>query len=277
MKEYWLGVCVHCHHKGGNSQQEMNRANQLSQQQLALQQQQFGLQQQQLGMVNPVLQQIIANGGMLPAQEAAMRSATMNQIGAGANQAVGGINQALQARGIIGGGMAGSGDIARNYGALMQGLLGQEAQGLQNIQIAKGQGLGGALNTALGEGGMYGSQAMGLGQQGVSALGIGQQAGQAADQSQTGFWGSLVGGLAGLGAAGIGKIPCWVAAELYGGWFSPEVNLLQRYIFETRWLKPFAWLYVQVGERWADWIHENQTARWYTKTLFDWLLKNARG
>ena len=120
MKEHWLGVCVHCHHKGGNSQQEMTRANQLSQQQLALQQQQFGLQQQQLGMVNPVLQQIISAGGMLPAQEAAMRSAAMAQTGAGEQQAIGGINEALQARGITGGGMAGSGDVARNYGALMQ-------------------------------------------------------------------------------------------------------------------------------------------------------------
>ncbi|HEX8838459.1 MAG TPA: hypothetical protein VF748_16065 [Candidatus Acidoferrum sp.] len=276
MKQYWLGVCVHCHHKGGNSQQEMNRANQLSQQQLALQQQQFGLQQQQLGMVNPVLQQIIANGGMLPAQEAAMRSAAMNQIGAGENQAIGSINQSLLARGITGGGMAGSGDIARNYGSLMQGLLGQEAQGLQNIQLAKGQGLGGALNTALGEGGMYGSQAVSLGGQGVNALGIGQQAANAADQASTGFWGSLIGGLAGIGSSAITK--CWVAAELYGGWFSPEVGILQQFIFETGWLKPFAWLYIQFGERWAEWIHDRHPlARRYTKKLFDWFLKNARG
>ena len=201
----FLGMTVHACHKGGNSKEEMARANQLSQQQLALQQQQFALQNKQLGMVNPVLQQIISAGGLLPEQEAAMRSAAMAQTGQGENQAIGQINQALLARGITGGQNAGSGDIARNYGALEQGLLGQQAASLQNIQLAKGQGLNNALNTALGVGGLYGSQAVSLGGQGVNALGIGQQAANAADQASTGFWGSLVGGLTGLGSAYLGN------------------------------------------------------------------------
>lgn len=198
-KQDWMGCTIRVHHKGGNSQSEMQRANQISSQQLGLQQQQLQLQQNQLGMVNPQLQQIIANGGMLPAQQAAMTSNALNQIGAGEQQAVGAINQNLVARGITGGQNAGSGDIARNYGALQQGLLGQTAQSLNDIQIAKGQGLNNALNTALGIGGMYGQQATSFGGQGVSALGAGVQAANNADQAQTGFWGSLIGGLTGLG------------------------------------------------------------------------------
>jgi len=206
MKDIFLGMTVHVHHKGGNSQAEMNQANKISQQQLNLQQQQLQMQQNQLAMVNPSLQQIIANGGMLPAQEAAMRSAALNQVGAGEQQAIGSINQSLVARGLTGGNMAGGGGVGRDFASLQQGLLGNELQGLQNVQLAKGQGLMGALQTGLGEAGMFGSQALGFGSQGIGALGQGVTAANAADQAQTGFWGSLIGGLAGLGSAGIGKI-----------------------------------------------------------------------
>ena len=177
MRDTFLGMTIHVHHKGGNSQAEMGKANQISQQQLNLQQQQLQMQQGQLAMVNPSLQQIIQNGGMLPAQEAAMRSAALNQVGAGEQNAIGSINQSLVARGLTGGQMAGGGGVGQNFQALQQGLLGQEMQGLQNVQLAKGQGLMGALQTGLGEAGMFGSQAMGAGQLGVGALGAGSNCG----------------------------------------------------------------------------------------------------
>ena len=202
-KHDWMGITVHCCHKGGNSKAEMGRANQLEDQRNQLLQQQLQMQQKQLAMVNPSLSAIIQAGGMLPAQQAAMTSNALNQIGAGEQQAIGAINQNLVARGITGGGMAGSGDIARNYGALQQGLLGQTAQSLNDIQIAKGQGLMGAIQTGLGEAGMFGNQATQFGGQGVNALGIGQQAAGQADQAQTGFWGSVLGGLTGLGSSAI--------------------------------------------------------------------------
>jgi len=214
-KQDFEGVTIYVCHKGGNSQKQMNLADQQLQQQNNLMQQQLQMQQNQLGMVNPSLQSIIANQGMLPAQEAAMRSAAMAQTGAQEQQAIGAINQNLVARGITGGNMAGGGQIASNYAALQQGLLGQQAQNLQNLQLAKGQGLTNAIGLGLGEGQMYGGQALGFGQQAGSALGAGVQAGYNADQAQTGFWGSLIGGLAGLGgnamtgagaAGGFGKL-----------------------------------------------------------------------
>lgn len=207
MRDFFFGVTVHCHHKGGNSQQEMQKANALSQQQLQLMQSQLAMQQKQLGMVNPSLQAILNNGGMLPAQEAAMRSAALNQVGAGETQAIGNVNNALLARGMTGGQNAGAGGIAANYGALNAMLQNQAATGLQNVEMAKGQGLQSAMGLGLGEGQMFGQQATTFGGQGVNALGIGQQAGQAADQASTAFWGSLVGGLAGLGGAALGPHP----------------------------------------------------------------------
>lgn len=190
--------------KGGNSQQEMAKANQLSDQQLGIMRQQLAMQQQQLGMVNPSLQAIIQNGGMLPAQEAAMRSQAMQGLGSQYSNLQGQLSQQLQARGITGGGMAGGGDIARSFGSLGAMEAGQQSDLLNQIQLAKGQGLQSAIGLGLGEGGMFGSQALGFGGQGVNALGIGQQAGQAADTAQTGFFGSLIGGLAGLGGSAMG-------------------------------------------------------------------------
>src|ERR1700747_2098185 len=189
--------------KGGNSQAEMDRANQLSQGQLDIMRQQLGLQAQQLGMVNPALNAIIQSGGMLPAQEAAMRTQAMQGLGQQYQNLQGQIGAQLQARGITGGQFAGGGDIARNFGQLGAMEAGQQSDLLNQIQLAKGQGLMQAIGTGLGEAQMFGSQGLGFGGQGVNALGIGAQSAQAADQAQTGFFGSLIGGLAGLGGSAI--------------------------------------------------------------------------
>lgn len=199
MRDHFLGFTVHVHHKGGNSQQEMQKANALSQQQLNIMQQQLTMQANQLGMVNPTLQSIIQAGGMLPAQEAAMRTQALQGLGQQYSGLEGQIGQQLTARGLTGGQFAGGGGIAQQFGQLGAMEAGQQSELLNQIQLAKGQNLMGALQTGLGEAGMFGSQALGFGGQGVNALGIGQQAGQAADQASTGFWGSLIGGLTGLG------------------------------------------------------------------------------
>lgn len=198
-KQYFLGITVHVHHKGGNSKNEMNLANQQQAQQNQIMQQQLAMQQNQLNMVNPTLQSIIANCGMTPQQQAAMTSQATALTGANEQQAIGNINQALVARGITGGQMAGGGGIARAYGALEPNLAAQQAGLLNQIQTQKGQQLMQALGTGLGESQMFGSQALGFGGQAGQALGAGVQAANNADQAQTGFWGSLTGGLLGLG------------------------------------------------------------------------------
>src|SRR5213082_1805603 len=187
--------------KGGNSQQEMSRANSLSDQQIGIMRDQLAMQKQQLALVNPSLQALIQNGGMMPGQEAAMRTQAMQGLGQNYQQLQGQLAHQLQARGITGGGMAGGGQIAQGFGQLGAMEAGQQSELLNQIQMQKGNQLMGALGMGLGEGGMYGSQAMGFGGQGVSALGVGQQAGQAADQASTGFFGALRGGLAGLGGS----------------------------------------------------------------------------
>lgn len=173
--------------KGDNSQAQMAISNQIAQQQL-------GMQQQVFGEVNPTIKNIIANGGMLPGQEAALRAQTINALPQTYNNLYGNLAQQLTARGLTGGQYgAGGGGVAAGYGSLGAQEAGQAQQGEFNIAALKQQG----LNSALGLGNANISS---LGNQGVSANQTAASAAQAADQAQTGFWGSLFGAL----GAGVG-------------------------------------------------------------------------
>lgn len=183
--------------KGGNSKAEMRRANQLSEQQQAQQRMEFDLRNKQLSMVNPQIEKLLANGGMTPETEAALRSIAMNTLPETYNDLYGDLSQQLTRRGISGGEFAGSGDVARQYGALGSRLAGDQAKLLSQIPLQKEVGLYNAMNTALGVGGMYQQAGQGFNQGALGALGVGQQAAGQADAATSGFWGSLVG--AGLG------------------------------------------------------------------------------
>lgn len=187
--------------KGGNSQAETTKANTISDQQMALMQQQLQMQAKQLAMVNPQLQALLSNQGMLPQTQAAMTTQATQGLGQQYQALQGQLSQQLQARGMTGGSMAGGGGIAQGFGQLASWEAGQQSELLNQIQLAKSQGLQNAIGMGLGEGSMFGSQALGFGQQGVGALGSGVTAAGNADQAQTGFFGSLIGGLAGLGGS----------------------------------------------------------------------------
>ena len=247
--------------KGGNSQAEMQQANLIQQQQLAL-------QQQQLNIANPQLKAIINNGGMLPEQQAAMTSQALNGLGSQYQNLYGQLSQSLAARGITGGQNAGAGALAQSFGSLGAQEAGQQSQLLNQIQLAKGQNLNTALGMSLGE-------AQGTGQLGLQALGQGVTAANNVDQAQTGFWGSVIGGLAGLGSAGILK--CWVAAELYGGWYAPETVSIRAWLDRTLYMLPFVWLYSRLGERWAAAIRRSPMLKRSSKRLFDFFLRCANG
>lgn len=208
---YWYeGSVEMC--KGGQSkaaaaaaQQQANQNNAISQQQLDQMRQQLGMQQGQLSKVNASIDPIIANGGLSPEAEASMRSIALNTLPQQYNNLYGVLNNSLVQRGITGGGNAGSGDIARGFGAIGAQEAGQQANLLSQIPLAKEQGLYQALQTALGVGGSYGANTSLFNQGGLAglgaanqALGIRQNAANAADQASTGFWGSVIGGGLGL-------------------------------------------------------------------------------
>lgn len=174
-----------CGGKGGNSQNEMSQANKISQQQ-------FNMMQQQMNSVNSVLNPLIANGGMMPSQQQAMTAIGLNNIPQQIQGVAGNINNQLVARGITGGQMAGSGDIARNFAGLGAMEAGLQQNVMSNVQLQKQQQLMSALGMQAGMAGMFN-------QGGLSALGSGVTAANNADQAQTSFMGSLLGAIDSVG------------------------------------------------------------------------------
>lgn len=249
--------------KGGNSAAATAAAAKVSQEQL-------DLQKTQLGIVNPQLKSIIDNGGLLPSTEAAMRSQALNGLGSQYQNLYGALSQSLNARGMTGGQNAGAGGVAANFGALGAAQAGQATQALEGVQLAKAQGLQNALGMGLGE-------AQSTGQLGTQALGSQVTAANNTDQAQTGFWGSMIGGLAGLGSSAMAKgaFTCWVAAELYGGWFAPETISIRSWLYRTKYMSPFLFFYRLLGERWAELIRTRPLLRRSSKLLFDLFLRLA--
>lgn len=94
----------------------------------------------------------------------------------------------------------------------------------------------------------------------------------------TAILGSLLGaaGQTFQGAGTAAVAGCWVAAELYGGWYAPETVSIRTWLFNTWWMRPFAALYLAIGKQWAAWIRHNKAARVCTKRLFDVFLRLSR-
>jgi hypothetical protein len=269
--------------KGGNSKAEMASADQQRTMQNQIAQQQLQLQQQQLSGVNAVLDPMIANGGLAPGVENAMTSLVMNNIPAQFRGIQGGINNALVARGISGGQTgAGSGDVARQFGELgsMQAALQQ--QGLSNIQLQKQSALLGDLGLKLGIGSQFGQNVGSFNTGASNALNSGVTAANNADQAQTGFFGSLVGGLAGLGGQAISTYGkgCWIARAVFG-----EESMIAELIrfrlwqrAEKEWLfKVIMTVYMAVGRQVAWMVRRSPWLKARFKKIFMWFLRKDFG
>jgi len=178
-------------------------------------------------------------------------------------------------------------NLAEALGRSGQSGSGISAGPLANMEndqaVAAGNARSQALLQALGIG-FQGSNAL-QGQQAIfdpnAAANSGANAGQTVIQAPGGFGQQLLGGLiaggAQVGAAFAGKPGCWVAAELYGGWFAHETCAIRNWIWATWWMRPFAWFYMRFGQRWARAIKEHLWLRKPTKVLFDFFLRLADG
>lgn len=83
-----------------------------------------------------------------------------------------------------------------------------------------------------------------------------------------------VGGAAGSILDVIGSL-CWVASELYGGWFAPETVAIREWLLRTWYMAPFVALYRRYGKQWATFIRTHGVARKVTRKLFDVFLRTA--
>lgn len=159
---------------------------------------------------------------------------------------------------------------------------GQSVGPLANMFSAEASAQSNALQNLIGQGlglGMQGGNLL-TGQQAVfnpnPAWGNSINAGQSVIQAPVGpGWGlaSAALGAAGtaLGGFGAGRSSCWVAAELYGGWYAPRVVAIRNWLLNSNnfLVRTFAAFYLRFGYQWACAIRKSLTLRRVTKLLFD--------
>jgi hypothetical protein len=105
-----------------------------------------------------------------------------------------------------------------------------------------------------------------------------------------GALGSIGGAAAGNWAGGIGAAtkgignqlpPCWIAAELFGGWDEPRTVLVRHWLthdFSQRWIgRQLLKIYVKYGERTAAMIHRYPALRMVFAPPFNLALRQAQG
>lgn len=159
--------------------------------------------------------------------------------------------------------------IARNLGA-QQGAdtasrIGSEAGYNQNVLSATGQVPG-----------MEGQIASEAGGQANAQLGTAEQAANTPSFADM-LTQSLIGAGGELGGAAIKK--CWVAAEVFGGWYEPRTVIVREYLFgpfrEHRLGRLITDLYAEYGERAAALMKRNRPARWVLTRLCHLALRQA--
>lgn len=245
----------------GESKKQMNINNQVASQQLAM-------QQQQIAQYNNYVKQLLAGGGYLPGVKQALTSQAISSVPNSYDQIARNLQTAAMARGLAGGGsLPGGGGYLAGYGNLLSQEEQTKANLLNNITA------GGQQNINAAEGGVLNAAGI-TSNAGTSALGSATTAANQANQS-SGLLGTIIGG--GLGVLGsyLGKPGCWVAAELYGGWFAPETQAIRNLLRNTWWLRPFHLLYLRIGPDWAIEIRKNPRLRKITKKLFALFLRMA--
>lgn len=186
--------------KGDHSPAEQQNADQQRALENQLVQQQLGKLNSTIGSTLGSLNPMINAGGLPPQVVAALRSQALNGMGQQFREGVGQTNQALVARGMTGGPMAGSGGVAQGFGSLNALEAGLQTQALNQIPLMQNQALLQELGLKGQLGQMYGGMVPSFNSGAGSALSSGVEAAHNADTAASSFWGPMLGGLLGMGA-----------------------------------------------------------------------------
>jgi hypothetical protein len=202
--------------------------------------------------------------------------------------------------------------LARANAPAIQSITGQSNQALQNImqnaprggardlaisdaQLSKGAQISnlttgsytGAFPSLASLGGQnvsQGNAATSTGLQGLNSAanqyGNLQQLQNQQKATQLGFFGSLAGaGAEGFGAYEGAQQNCWVAAELWNGWYSREAVLIRKYLYDRmrlHWLGRWPYrAYSKYGKAWSEHIKTHLVWRRIAACIFGHLLSLA--
>jgi hypothetical protein len=109
-------------------------------------------------------------------------------------------------------------------------------------------------------------------------------------QSSNSPWNAAFGALGNIGGmaaggyfSGLNKppAPCWIAAELYGGWHEPRTVIIRHWLqhyFSSHWIgQKIVNLYAKYGERTAHLIRIYPALRMVFLPIFSLALRQAKG
>lgn len=233
----------------------------------------------------PILQAGPSQTGFSPSEENALQTQNTQNVATDYAQAQRATAQILAARGggntmlpssVTSNILASNANAAAAQRAQGQNTITQAnyAQGYQNWQTASNvlSSTAGLLNPNA-----YSSSATTAG--GAAATTANQIA-----QANFAPWGAAAGALGAIGGAAVGKLPnlpglpapCWIAAEIYGGWYEPRTVLIRKWLMENftgHWLLN---LYIRFGERVAGMVREHRPVRWFFTRIFNRFLQLAQ-
>lgn len=182
------------------------------------------------------------------------------------NQSLRDIAPQFQTAGILNSGEAGQ--LATQTAALTSNANAQfNVQASQNLLNA---GLGGS--SAWSGNAMSGNQVVGN-----QLAGLNKVTGSSV-QTQNPFLNTFYSGLGnaasgasfeqGAGQAAMMGMGCWVASEIFGGWYAPKTVLARFYVnnISPKWFKEF---YLKHGERIAEFIHNKPMLKVMLRPLFE--------
>ena len=83
-----------------------------------------------------------------------------------------------------------------------------------------------------------------------------------------------------VSSAGIGTrnvyVPCWIAAELYGGWYEPRTKLARKFVNSSKFPKMLFNLYMKYGERTAKFIRKYKFMKLIFKPIFNLFVRMGK-
>jgi hypothetical protein len=228
----------------------------------------------------PIIQAGPSQTGFAPSQETAMRTQNTENVSTDYAQAQRATAQILAARG-GGNTMLPSSVTSTILAQNANAAAAQRAQGENQITQANYQQGYQNWQTAAG---VLGSTAQLINPNAYagSATTAGGAAATSANQiAAANFapWGAAAGALGAVGggalAGGYIPKPCWIAAELYGGWYEPRTVLIRKWLqenFTGHWLMN---LYLRYGESAAAMIRKHSSFRWIFTPIFNQFLRQA--
>lgn len=220
-----------------------------------------------LGTLNPIYtSDAQGTNGLTDQQKADLLTASGQSLGGGVASAVGQGGLLAARTGNAGASTAALDDAARNASVQQS----QNALGVQTASDALAQQ--NKENALSGLNSIYGTATGSQGQNTSTAV-------QATKQP---FWQSLlqsgVQAAGAVGSAAAGK-PCYIAAELYGGWDEPRTVAIRNWLVgefsETPEGRFVVKAYILFGETIASLIQANKPMRWAFRILFDCILRKA--